>query len=255
MADAPTVLVVEDDADVRAYLRRHLAPHYRVIEAGDGAAALASARALPPDLVISDVMMPVMDGFAFCEAMQAEPDLAGTPVILLTARASHDDKLAGLSLGAVDYLAKPFHAPELLLRVRNLISAQHRLRERLRPRALHAAPVEVTSEDDRFLARVRDAIERLMGEEDFDLERLAHEAGVSRSHLFRRVKELLNETPEQLVRRMRLERAAQLLDQRAGSVGEIAYATGFKSVAHFCRVFREHHGATPGSWADRERAT
>ena len=254
-SDAPTVLVVEDDADVRAYLRRHLAPHYRVLEAGDGAAALASARALPPDLVISDVMMPVMDGFAFCEAMQAEPDLAGTPVILLTARASHDDKLAGLSLGAVDYLAKPFHAPELLLRVRNLIAAQHRLRERLRPRALHAAPVEVTSEDDRFLARVRDAIERLMGEEDFDLERLAHEAGVSRSHLFRRVKELLNETPEVLVRRLRLERAAQLLEQRAGSVGEIAYATGFKSIAYFCRVFRERFGATPGSWADRERAT
>ncbi|MFN8589263.1 MAG: two-component regulator propeller domain-containing protein [Candidatus Eisenbacteria bacterium] len=250
-ADAPTVLVVEDDAEVRAYLRRHLDAHYRVIEAGDGREGLDRARSTPPDLVISDVMMPVLDGFAFCEALQADADLAGTPVILLTARASHEDRLAGLSLGAVDYLAKPFHAPELLLRVRNLIAAQHRLRERLRPRALHAAPVEVTSEDDRFLARVRDAIERTMGDETFDLETLAHEVGLSRSQLFRRIKDLLGETPEQLVRRMRLERAAQLLAQRAGSVGEIAYATGFKSVAHFCRVFREQHGATPGQWAER----
>ncbi|MFN8588660.1 MAG: ATP-binding protein [Candidatus Eisenbacteria bacterium] len=251
--DAPTVLVVEDDAEVRGYLRQHLVKRYRVIEAGDGAAALDAARKRPPDLVISDVMMPVMDGFAFVEALQREPDLAGTPVVLLTARATFEDKLAGLSLGAVDYLAKPFHAAELLLRVRNLLAAQHRLRERLRPRELHAAPVEVTSEGDRFLARVREAVEQHMGEEDFDVERLAHEVGLSRSHLYRRLRELLDDTPEMVLRRMRLERAAQLLDQGAGSVSEIAYATGFKTVAWFCRVFREKYGTTPGAWAKRAR--
>ena len=254
-SDAPTVLVVEDDAEVRGYLRQHLVKRYRVIEAGDGAAALDAARKRPPDLVISDVMMPVMDGFAFVEALQREDDLAGTPVILLTARATFEDKLAGLSLGAVDYLAKPFHATELLLRVRNLLAAQHRLRERLRPRELHAAPVEVTSEGDRLLARVREAIEQHMGEEDFDVERLAHEVGLSRSHLYRRVRELLDDTPEMVLRRMRLERAAQLLDQGAGSVSEIAYATGFKTVAWFCRVFREKYGTTPGAWAKREGRT
>jgi signal transduction histidine kinase/DNA-binding response OmpR family regulator len=249
--DAQTVLLIEDDADVREYVGRLLAPHFRVVTATDGAQGLALARQAPPDCIVSDVMMPGMDGYALCRAVKEDPELEFVPVVLLTARTSPDHRIEGLSLGADDYLAKPFHAPELLLRIRNLIAVRRGLREKLRPRELHPRPIAVTAADDVFLARVREAIEERMGDEAFTVGTLAEAIGYERSRLYRRLRDAGGHTPEALIKQFRLERAAQLLTARAGSVSEIAYAVGFKSVTHFCKVFKDRYGTSPGAFSAR----
>ena len=250
--DRATVLVVEDHPEVRAYLRDRLATRYRVLEAADGEEGLEAARARLPDLVLSDVMMPGLDGFGLCRALKADPATAFLPVVLLTARAGAEDRLAGLEEQADDYLTKPFDPAELLARVENLIGSRRRLRERLvgPGPALHPDPVEVTPTDRAFLDRVGAVLEDRLGDEDFTVERFAREVGYSRGHLHRRLRELLDETPSELVRRMRLERAAQLLEADAGTVGAVAYAVGFKSVAHFSNRFVDHFGVRPSVYAE-----
>jgi signal transduction histidine kinase/ligand-binding sensor domain-containing protein/DNA-binding response OmpR family regulator len=252
--DVTTVLVVDDNAEVRAYVTQHLAPRYRVIEAVNGAQGLEMARRLLPDLVLSDVMMPVMDGYALCRALKSDRDTDFIPVILLTARAEAEDRLAGLMEQADDYLTKPFDVRELLARIANIVATRRRLRERYAasaasvPTQVHPTPVDVEPADRRFIDQVRGAIERNLGDETFNVERLAKEVAQSRGNLHRRLRDLIGETPSDLMRRMRLERAAQLLEADAGSVAEVAYAVGFKSVAHFSNAFFEQNGVRPSSW-------
>jgi DNA-binding response OmpR family regulator/anti-sigma regulatory factor (Ser/Thr protein kinase) len=251
--DVTTVLVVDDNAEVRAYVAQHLAPRYRVLEAPDGARGLEMAQRLLPDLVLSDVMMPVMDGYALCRALKSNPETDFIPVILLTARAEAEDKLAGLSERADDYLTKPFDVRELLARIGNIVTMHQRLRERFASDHLtiHAEPVAAAAADQRFIDQVSAAIEDNLGDESFNVERLATIVGQSRGNLHRKLRELTNESPSDLLRRIRLERAAALLDSGAGSVSEIAYAVGFKSVAHFSNAFFDLHGVRPSAWRER----
>jgi signal transduction histidine kinase/ligand-binding sensor domain-containing protein/AraC-like DNA-binding protein/ActR/RegA family two-component response regulator len=251
--DVTTVLVVDDNAEVRAYVRQHLAPRYRVLEAENGEQGLDKARRLLPDLVLSDVMMPVMGGYALCRALKSDPDTEFIPVILLTARAETEDKLAGLTEQADDYLTKPFDVRELLARIGNMIAMRRRLRERFVGERLtiHPTPVVAAPADQKFIDQVRAAIESHLGDDSFSVERLASEVGQSRGNLHRRLRELIGENPSDLIRRMRLERAAELLETQAGSVSEIAYAVGFKSVAHFSNVFHDTHGVRPSAWRER----
>ncbi len=257
--DVTTALLVEDNADVRAYLKRHLADIYRVLEAPDGETGLQMARTGLPDIVISDVMMPGMDGHALCQALKEDPETDFIPVVLLTARAGIENRVAGLRTRADDYVTKPFDVPELLARVQNLIASRKRLRERFsttapgRSLALHPSLVEVEPADERFLEQVREAIEVHLGDESFSVERLAREVSHSRGHLHRRLRALLDETPSALIRRMRLERAAQLIEGEAGSIGSIAYAVGFKSVAHFSNRFQDHFGVRPSKYVASSR--
>ena len=250
--DVTTVLVVDDNDEVRAYVRQHLASRYRVLEAANGEQGLAVARRRLPDLVLSDVMMPVMDGYALCRALKSDPDTDFIPVILLTARAEAEDRLTGLRDRADDYLTKPFDVRELLARIENTVAMRRRLRERFAGARLTIHPTQVDAEpaDRRFIDQVRTAIEAHLGDESFNVERLASEVAQSRGHLHRRLRELIGESPSDLVRRMRLERAAELLEAAAGSVGEIAYAVGFKSVAHFSNAFNEMYGVRPSGWRE-----
>jgi len=250
--DVTTVLVVDDNPEVRAYVKQHLAPRYRVLEAVDGEQGLAMARRCLPDLVLSDVMMPVMDGYTLCRALKSDPETDFLPVILLTARAEAEDKLTGLTEQADDYLTKPFDVRELLARIANIIATRRRLRERFAgtPLTIHPAPVDVAPADRKFVDQVRSAIEAHLGDEQFTVERLAAEVAQSRGNLHRRLRDLIGETPSDLIRRLRLERAAAMLEARAGSVSEVAYAVGFKSVAHFSNAFHEMHGVRPSAWRD-----
>ena len=259
--DITTVLVIEDNADVRAYVRRHLAPRYRVLEAADGETGLALTRRSLPDLVLSDVMMPGLDGHALCRAIKTDPETDFIPIILLTARAAPEDRVAGLQERADDYLTKPFDVNELLARVENLIASRKLLRERFAGApglSLHPTAIDVVPADEKFLEQVRVAIEANLGDEDFSVEQLARQVAHSRSHLHRRLRALVNESPSDLIRRMRLERAAQLLAAGSGSVAGIAYSVGFKSVAHFSNSFNEHIGVRPSAYrvtlADQEVA-
>lgn len=252
--DLTTVLVVEDNPEVRAYVRSHLTPAFRVLEAEDGEAALEMARRVLPDLVLSDVMMPGLDGFGLCRALKEDPETDFIPVILLTARAGREDRLTGLESRADDYLTKPFDVRELVARIENLIASRQRLAERLpvgtpaTGPVLHASTIEVVPADQKFLEQVRTSIEDNLDDDGFNVARLAREVAHSRGHLHRRLRALLDESPSELIRRMRLERAAQLIDAGAGSIGEIAYSVGFKSVSHFSNRFVDQYGVRPSAY-------
>ena len=255
--DVTTVLVVDDHPEIRAYVRRHLgAPRdgrasYRIVEGCDGAEGLSLARALLPDLVVSDVMMPRFDGVELCRALKADPATDFIPVVLLTAKAGEEATLAGLGVGADDYVTKPFNVRELAARVDNLIDGRRRLRDRLAPGSSRRPSVPDGLEADAagFFQSVHAAVEAHLADEDFGVDTLAEVVGVSRSVLYRRF-EPLDETPHAFLRNARLARADGLLRQRAGGVGEVAYAVGFKSVAHFSRSFREAYGVPPSSVAE-----
>jgi signal transduction histidine kinase/ligand-binding sensor domain-containing protein/DNA-binding response OmpR family regulator len=264
--DRTTVLVVEDNPEVRAYIRRHLEPDYRVMEAADGAEGLAIARQLVPDLVVSDVMMPGLDGNALFRSLREDPELELVPVVLLTAKASAESRIQGLRDGVDDYLVKPFDPRELKARVGNLIASRKRLLERLgsaapaaaappRPlKTLRVSEVQVSAADEVFLARVQGIIEQRLGDSELSVEALADAAGCDRSYLLRKLRALTGETPSGLIRSLRLQRAEQLLRASAGTVSEIAYGVGFKSVAHFSNAFQEKYGERPSAFAARYRA-
>jgi len=254
-ADVTTVLVVDDNAELRALVRRGLVARYRVVEAQDGLEALALARAATPDLVVSDVMMPGMDGFQLVEAFRADAELDHVPIVLLTARAESEDRIAGLERGADDYIEKPFSAHELGARVDNLIASRRRLRERYgRGFRVVSAAAPSDAADRTYLERLREVIGARLGDEDFGVAELARAMRQDRTQLFRRVRDLLGVPPADLLRASRLERAAELLADDVGGVGEIAYATGFKSVSHFSHAFRQRFGATPTAWVKQRRS-
>lgn len=251
--DCTTVLVVDDNVEVRAYLRRHLAGFYRVVEAADGTQGFDRARESLPDLVISDVMMPGVDGTELCRRLKADKELAYVPVILLTARADGADRLEGLQAGADDYLAKPFEVDELLARVDNLIASRRRFLQR--PVDPESAPVEIPalemssnpSRDQALVNRVWQVIGEHLEEEDFNVDSLADHLSMDRSHLYRRLQTLVGESPSDLIRQRRLQQAETLLRQGSGSVSEIAYQVGFRSVSHFSRSFRHSFGRAPSA--------
>jgi signal transduction histidine kinase/DNA-binding response OmpR family regulator/streptogramin lyase len=247
---APQILIVEDNADLRSYLRSHLAGAYRLLEAEDGAEGLRTAQQYQPDLVISDVMMPEMDGFALCAAIKAEEALSHIPVVLLTARADEESRIEGLGAGADDYLPKPFSLEELTARVENLVEIRRRLRERF-SESVRLGPEEilVSSVDAAFVERMRGVVGTHMGEHQFGVSRLAEDLELSERQLYRRVKDTVGLTPAGYIRMMRLERAAHLLRQDAGRVSEVAYVVGFRSAKHFSRLFRQTFGHPPSDEA------
>ena len=253
-ADATTILVVEDNNELRAFIAGHLRGDYRIIEAVDGVAGLREARENVPDLIISDVMMPEMDGFALCRTLKSDPETDFIPLILLTAKAEHDDKIEGLQGRADDYLIKPFRVDELKVRVANMIESRRRLLRRYAANGTEAstrlriAVPEVASVDEQFLERIRAVISANLADEGFSVSSFADEMGMDRSQLYRRLQDLVGDTPTELITRCRLDRAADLLAANAGNVSEVAYAVGFKSVAHFSRRFKQQFDTTPSAW-------
>ncbi len=253
--DRPTLLIADDHAGIRAYVRRHFERDYRIVEAADGAAALALARERLPDLVISDVMMPELDGVALCRTLKDDPATDFIPVVLLTAKAGEEATLAGLGASADDYVTKPFNVRELAARVGNLIRQRKRLRERFGEvggdgAVASAVPPGLSAADEALVRSVREAIEAGLSDETFGVDEIVQAVGVSRSSLYRRVGDALGETPVALLKAARLARAARLLTERAGNVSEVAYAVGFKSVTHFSKSFHAAYGVPPSAYAD-----
>jgi signal transduction histidine kinase/ligand-binding sensor domain-containing protein/DNA-binding response OmpR family regulator len=252
--DVTTVLVVEDHPDGRAYIRFHLERYYRVLEAADGVQGLEMTRSELPDLVLSDVMMPNKDGFELCRALKSDPETDFIPVMLLTARASHEDRMEGLNEQADAYLTKPFDPEELRVQIANLIARGQRLKQRFaapttakEPHRTADAPV-LKSSDAVFMERVVALVESNMSDDSFSVEQLADEMGVSRTQLFRMIRRLNDQSPSELIRDMRLDRAASMLECAAGNVSEVAYATGFKSLSHFSRCFTQRFACRPSAY-------
>ncbi|NJC26697.1 response regulator [Neolewinella antarctica] len=247
--EKPLILIVEDNADMRSYIRMGLAGSYRTALAKDGREGVAQARKLMPDLVVSDVMMPEMDGFELCEDLKTSITTSHIPVILLTARSAGRDRIQGLDTGADDYLTKPFEVPELRARVRNLVQSRQLLRQRFAS-AVTLKPEEVaaTSIDQEFLRAAIQAVEDHMEDVDFGIDRLAQELNVSRPNLNRKFRALLNQSSNQFLRGIRLQRAADLLNKTQDTVAAITDAVGFRSVSYFVKSFRDEFGTTPGKY-------
>lgn len=242
----PVLLIAEDNDDLRQYIKQHLSDRYQVIASENGKLALEKAITTIPDLIISDWMMPEMDGLTLCNAIKTDERTSHIPVILLTALAADEAKLKGLETGADDYLTKPFDNRELLARVKNLIDTRKQLRERY-SRELHLGPkkIAVTSMDEKFLERVMEAVETHMGDADFNMEKFGQQVGLSRMQLHRKLKALTNESPGDFLRSMRLKRAKRMLESRAGNVSEVAYEVGFNNLSYFSKCYKEQFGISP----------
>ena len=246
--DRTTVLVVDDNADVRAYVRSVLATGYRVLEAEDGAAGLERARTTLPDLIVADVMMPRLDGLALGRALKGDPMTDCIPLVLLTARADPADAVAGLRTGADDYVTKPFSAAVLRARVDNLIAGRRHLRDRFRAAARPLRSLTPRPRPARVEQRLRAVVAAHLVDGEFNPEALASEAGLSYKQLYRALHDALETTPSRFIRTVRVEHAARLLSEGAGSVTEVAYAVGFNSLSYFNRAFRERYGAAPSEY-------
>ena len=250
--EAPLVLIVDDNEDVRRYLASHLQAQYRLAHADDGNAGLEQARALKPDLIVSDVMMPGMNGFELCRLVKGDESLKHLPVLLLTARAAEEDKMEGLGLGADDYLTKPFSTKELLVRVENLILIRRRLRAMYSSKILvEPTHIEVDSAEAAFLERVKSVVEAQLSNTSFTVEFLADEVGISPKQLRRRLRASTELSAGGFIRSMRVQRAAQLLEQKWGTVAEVAHAVGFKSAKHFSTLFKSIYEVSPSEYPSK----
>jgi signal transduction histidine kinase/DNA-binding response OmpR family regulator len=248
-SNKPHILVVEDNSDLREFIIDSLGPEFHFLQAGDGKVGLETATASVPDLIISDVMMPEMDGVTMTQKIKEDIRTSHIPVILLTAKSGEDSKLTGLQSGAEDYLTKPFNKQELLLKVRNRISLQLKLREKLRLELMKEAPaVNVQSADEKFLLRIKEVIHERMSDEQLSVESMADEIGISRSQLYRKVTALTGLSMNELIRNFRLKRAAQLLQQNWGPVSQVAYEVGFSNLSYFSKVFKEEFGVLPSEY-------
>jgi signal transduction histidine kinase/ligand-binding sensor domain-containing protein/DNA-binding response OmpR family regulator len=248
----PHILVVEDNADVRGFIISCLGDEYNFLEADNGKVGLDKALAEIPDMIISDVMMPEMDGIKMTEKVKADIRTSHIPLILLTAKSTEDSKMHGLQTGADDYLTKPFNKNELLLKVRNGISRQQKLREKLKAELMSAAPrIDVMSQDERFLNKVKQKILERLADEQLSVESLGEDIGLSRSQLLRKVSALTGMSVNELIRKLRLQRAAQLIEQNWGPVSQVAYEVGFPNPSYFAKMFKEEFGVLPSEYFER----
>jgi len=242
------VLVVEDNPDLRKYLVDQLSAVYHVLESENGKEGFEVARKHIPDLVISDVMMPVMDGIAMTEKIKRDPATNHIPVIMLTAKADKDSKLQGLELGADDYVIKPFDKDELLVRVRNLIRQRELLREKFSHDFLLEPETEKSSVHFTMLREILAVIDNHLDDPDFGLPSLGRELGMTRSQLFRKIRSITNTSPNELVRMVRMKHAARMLRSRDMNITQVMYEVGMKNPSHFAKSFKKYYRLNPSEY-------
>jgi signal transduction histidine kinase/DNA-binding response OmpR family regulator len=248
------LLIVDDNADIRTYIKSIFEKEYQVIEAVNGKEGISKATEKIPNLIISDLMMPEMDGFEFCKAIKSDEKTSHIPIIMLTAKADIGSRMEGLELGADDYLTKPFHKEEILVRVRNLISIREKLKKKYGKEIVELKPdeIKVTSIEEAFIVKAKAVVERNLSDSQFDLTRFADEMTMSTVQLRRKIKALTNQTAVEFIRKYRLQRAASLLKQKAGNVSDVAYQVGFESLPYFTKVFQEEFEMTPSEYSNRQ---
>ncbi len=252
----PLILIVDDNDDLRTYMRSYLEKEYQITEAIHGKMGMEKATEQVPDLIISDVMMPEMDGYQFCKQIKTDPRTSHIPVILLTARASTESKMEGLETGADDFITKPFDPPELMIRIKNLIQQRLKLRQLFMEKlsqgeelVLFELPLEgITGMDKDFLLKAIQVVEENLSDLDYDTERFSTDMALSRIQLYRKLKALVNHTTAEFIREIRLNKAAELLRNKSATVTQIAYAVGFNTLSYFTKCFKEKFGVLPSEY-------
>ena len=250
----PFILIVEDNADIRSQLYDNLSQEYCIMETIDGMAGLKKAIEFMPDLILTDLMMPRMNGIELCRQLKNDERTSHIPIIMLTARVTVDDKISGLQTGADDYVPKPFHMTELKVRVANLIESRKKLRDRFsREVTLEPKDITITSVDEKFLKKAIEVVENHISDENFDLPELRKKMNMSRSTLFRKLYALTSQSPTEFIRIVRLKRAASLLKQHFGNVSEVALEVGFTNPSYFTKCFKKMYSVSPVDYMKEEQ--
>jgi signal transduction histidine kinase/DNA-binding response OmpR family regulator len=247
--DKNIVLLVEDNVDVRKFIKDSLGNVFQIEEAQNGEQGVRKAEQIIPDLIISDVMMPKMDGNELTRILKNDEKTSHIPIILLTAKSEQESKLEGLETGADDYLTKPFDTKELQVRIKNLINIRRQLQQKYSTgefRPVKRGEVKKLSDlDERFMSKVMEVIESHISEEEFSIEEFDKEIGMGRVQIYRKLKALTGKSPSRYIRSIRLARAKSMIEEKKGNISEIAYLVGFSSPQYFTRCFREEFGFPP----------
>jgi signal transduction histidine kinase/DNA-binding response OmpR family regulator len=243
------ILLVEDNVDMRAFIKSSLPNEFQIEEAINGKEGIEKANELMPDLIITDVMMPVMNGINMTHIIKQDERTSHIPIIMLTAKVSMESKLEGLRMEADDYITKPFNVDELTLRIYNLLSMREKLRDKF-TKCITVNPTELvtTSVDERFLQRALQLVEENLNESEFTSAQFCDELLMSRAHVHRKLKALTGQSATEFIRSIRLKRAAQMIRQRTGNISEIAYQTGFNNLSYFTRTFKEYFNCLPSEY-------
>ena len=248
------ILVVEDNPDLRSYITEKFSSIYKVIEAENGEIGLQKAIEQIPDLVITDLMMPVMGGVEFCRKLREHPAINHIPVIMLTAKADKDSRIEGLEAAADDYISKPFDQEELQVRVKNLIEQRKRLREKFQKEYFSTDRMEISvTEDDPLLQKLFEHMEENYSDFDFSVEEMGKRLQMSRTQLFRKVNSLTGESPNELLRLYRMKKAAAMIRLGNTNITGIMYEVGFRSTSHFANTFKKFFGQNPSDYRDTIR--
>ena len=252
----PLVLVIDDNADLRQYMQMLLGEHYRVITAGDGLTGVGKAMRTVPDVIVCDMMMPVMDGIECCRRLKQEVNTSHIPILMLTANAMDEQRVKGLAEGGADaYMSKPFNADVLRAQLRSLVDNHNRVRDFFgsQPGAVPKTDAPDTpSLDDKFLVKMKEIIEHRLSDSDFGVEQLGDMMGMSRAQLYRKTKALTNYSPVELIRNMRLKRAQQMLAQGDDTIAQVAYSVGFTAPSYFTKCYKDFFGEMPNELVKRK---
>jgi len=250
--EKPLILVVEDDIELRTYMIKTLARKYRIIDSGNGKDGLEKAQKYIPNIIISDIIMPQMNGIEMCRCLKTDLTTSHIPVILLTARSGIEQKIEGLETGADDYIEKPFHFRFLDARIKNILKSRQKLQERYRQELLmQPTVIEAVSMDEKFLVKISELIEKRLADPDLEVKHLANEVGMSRTLLFAKLKELTGYAPKEFIKSIRLKKAAQYLQKTDFTIGEIAYRVGFIYPKYFSTCFLQQYGITPSAYREQ----
>jgi signal transduction histidine kinase/ligand-binding sensor domain-containing protein/DNA-binding response OmpR family regulator len=250
----PVLLLVEDNEDFRFYLKDNLKFEFRIIEGKNGLEGWQQAIKHIPDLIVSDVMMPEMNGMDLCRKIKADQRVSHIPLILLTARTAEEQKLEGLQTGADDYITKPFNFEILISRIRNLIALREKFQKSFPAQyEIKASELNITSLDTTFIQNAIRCVEENVSNADFSVEELSKLLGISRANFYKKILSLTGKSPLEFIRAIRLQHAAQLLEKSQLTVSEIAYSVGFNNPKYFARYFKEEYHELPSSYASRKR--
>ncbi len=251
--DKPLALIAEDNHELREYIKNSLSGQYSVLVCEDGEKALKLAMEHVPDIVITDIMMPVMDGVELTRRLKQNLSTSHIPVILLTARSADEQKLEGINAGADDYITKPFSFEILDARMQNILQLRDKLRERYSKLIkLEASEIEVENQDEKFIRKVLKVVEENLSDSEYSVEKLSSDLGLSRVTLYRKLNALISQTPVEFIRNTRLERAAQLLRKSGMNISEVCYDVGFMNPVYFSKCFKKKYGILPSEFIARE---
>jgi signal transduction histidine kinase/ligand-binding sensor domain-containing protein/DNA-binding response OmpR family regulator len=246
------MLLVDDNPDVRFFIKSHFNSNFQVLEAENGLEGWNISLKTIPDIIISDVMMPDMDGFEFCRKVRKDERTSHIPIILVTALGSREHEIEGLSQGADDYITKPFDLAILQTKVENILSVRQSLKQKYTSEMLlQPRNIVLSSPDERFLQKAIEVVENNISDADLDIERFAVAIGVSRMQLYRKLDALTEMTVKEFVRNIRLKRAAQMLVQKKLNISEVAYAVGFKDLSHFRKCFKQEFGMSASEYVEK----